>query len=195
MICVRTAMQRPGNFSNAGVSFCINTTMLTYLPPSSALEVSVFIAGKVLILKEIILLVCVVEKFVSSSLSSVHPASTLWSTKHAVVMRRPNDCQVQRMRMLSQRDQLGTLIRNEGVFPLWLGPFGHIWTQQSHCDAEQDNWAEITWTRWSPLNSIQTLERFVYKENTTDPEQIALICAIWQQAPRDWCLLPDCQNG
>lgn len=188
MICVHTAMQRPGNFSNARVSFCINIMMLTYLPPSLALEVSVFIAGKVLILKENILLVCgrkvcQLDVFSTSCLNSL-------KYKHAVVMQRPNDCQVQRMRVLSQRDQLGTLIRNEGAFRLWLGTFGHMWTQQYQCDAEQDNRVEITCKSCSPLSSIRTLERFFNKENTTDPWQIALICAEWQQDQRIAC-----QNG
>lgn len=49
-----------------------------------------------------------------------------------------------------------------------------------------DSQAEITSQRWSQFDSIRTLELFVCSENTTtqQPEQIALICAAWQQVPK-----------
>lgn len=51
---------------------------------------------------------------------------------------------------------------------------------------EHNNRAEITWQRWSQFDSIRTLKLFVCSENTTaqQPEQIALICAAWQQVPK-----------
>lgn len=51
---------------------------------------------------------------------------------------------------------------------------------------EHNNRAEITSQRWSQFDPIRTLELFVCSENTTaqQPEQIALICAAWQQVPK-----------
>lgn len=40
-------------------------------------------------------------------------------------------------------------------FPLWLALFGHMWTQQCHCGVEQNNSAEISWKRWSWIDSVR----------------------------------------
>lgn len=38
---------------------------------------------------------------------------------------------------------------------LWPRLFGHMWTEQSHSEAEQNNRAEIVYNRWSRSDSIR----------------------------------------
>lgn len=64
---------------------------------------------------------------------------------------------------------MGEVVLNEGgVSSLAQFVFRPVWTWQSHSDVEQNNVAEIGEKRWSQLDSIQSLERFVCSENTTD---------------------------
>lgn len=59
------------------------------------------------------------------------------------------------------------VLKQGGGFPFWLGLFRHMWTQQSHSDVEQNNWAPTAFKRWSNLDFITTLEWLICSENTT----------------------------
>lgn len=70
------------------------------------------------------------------------------------------------LRMLSHLDWLETFWNQWPFFPLaWF-----IWTYVNAAITKRNNsWVKITWKRCSQLHRSQTLERFFYSENTTDP--------------------------
>lgn len=57
---------------------------------------------------------------------------------------------------------------NKGAFPFWIGSFGHMWPQQRDSDAE-NNPAEVTETRISQRDSVQSLQWLICSQSTTNP--------------------------
>lgn len=69
---------------------------------------------------------------------------------------------------------------NKGAFLLWLSSLDMCKHSNHTADAEQPSWDRL-------FSVIQTTERFLCGKNKTDPAAgtSSLICAAWQQAPRD----------
>lgn len=57
---------------------------------------------------------------------------------------------------------------NKGAFPFWIGSFGHMWPQQRDSDAE-NNPAEVTETRTSQRDSVQSLQWLICSQSITNP--------------------------
>lgn len=57
---------------------------------------------------------------------------------------------------------------NKGAFPFWIGSFGHMWPQQRDSDAE-NNPAEVTETRISQRDSVQSPQWLICSQSITNP--------------------------